>query len=78
MDAEFIRQALKAGGQVTTRHENGVVYYLDHIGQMQFDGEWFECVMYHSIHPFGQYCRQITDFEKFHYCYNETFGGPRG
>jgi hypothetical protein len=78
MEPDFIRKALAHPGKVMAKHKNGVIYYLDHACQMQIDGKWVDAVAYHSIKPFGQYCRAISDFKKFVYLYNHTVSGPRG
>ncbi|MFK5950998.1 MAG: hypothetical protein QM500_19775 [Methylococcales bacterium] len=77
MSPAFIKKAIKADGRVITTHANGNTYYLDNVGEMQIDGEWYEAVMYHSLSPFGHYCRRIEDFKKFTYQCNETITGPR-
>jgi hypothetical protein len=67
MHADFLRQAIKQEGGVLLRHHGGSLYYVDHIGKMQVNGEWVEAIMYHALLPFGWYCRAIDDFEKFEY-----------
>ena len=74
----FIRKIINSTGQAIVRHRNGNVYYLDKLTSIKINGEWVDGVVYHSINPWGQYCRTIGDFDNFEYLHNHTIKGPRG
>ena len=67
MNKEDIKELMGIPGTVMVKHENGKNYYLDHIGIMQVENEWLECVMYRSLTPPMHCCRAIDDFKKFTY-----------
>jgi hypothetical protein len=78
LEPRFIREMINAPGEATVRHRNGNIYYIDALVSIKINGEWVDGVTYHSINPWGQYCRTISDFHNFEYIHNHTVRGPRG